>query len=141
MVLLSNSCSASATSKGILPISINAAKAQANKAESVAVGDTQPGAKGVALIVPTLVEPTINATTINESTKIGSTNTPNVVHGWPQYLRNGLPESKPDKEKRNEIAQTDKLMQLSQPQPPNKEVAVKTESMPLSTNNMLPNNT
>ena len=98
-----NSCSASAKSNGIFPISINIAKKAAIRATSVAMGYCQLCSESCVPITAKLVEPAINAITKNANIKIGSTNTPSVTSRLAPKLENVLFESKPaiEKKKRN----------------------------------------
>ena len=98
-----NSCSASAKSNGILPISINTAKNAAAIAITVAIGYCQVFSESALPITAKLVEPAIKAITRNANMRIGSTKTPNVTSRLAPKLENVLFESKPaiEKKKRN----------------------------------------
>ncbi|MNN80432.1 hypothetical protein D3C81_1971650 [compost metagenome] len=91
-----SSCSASATSNGILPISINEANPQARNAMKIASGELQP-CDSAALMVPMLVEPTISATTSRPRIRIGSTRMPSVSSRLAPIPANELLLSSPER--------------------------------------------
>ena len=94
-----NSCSASATSKGIFPISMKQAKPQASNASTVVSGEFQPVAS-VLLIISICVESAISANTSSERMSMGSTRMPSVNSRLAPTPANGLPVSSPERAKK-----------------------------------------
>ncbi|SGC61518.1 Uncharacterised protein [Mycobacterium tuberculosis] len=88
-------------------------------------------------MLPILVEPAISATTSRPRNRIGSTSTPRVSSRLAPIPANGLPVSRPDREKKKRNSAKIYKMMMRSPAPLNSDVVVTTGSAIASSSMLL----